>query len=275
MSFILRVRDENGNVTDIPCMVGPRGMRGDTGAAFTYADFTQEQLAALKGEKGDKGDAFTYEDFTEEQLESLKQGPIGPPGADGASVTIESVVESVEDGGSNVVTFSDGTSITIKNGSKGSSGSNGAPGASGSDGVGIQSVEQTTTSSSDGGSNVITVTKTDGSKSTFTVKNGSKGSQGPPGETGPNAVSAETATAMNGILKGNGSNVAVAVAGTDYASPANLNTKMNRTTSVNEADANYTTLMARGEKLMAKADFDAVTDWSTELVNGAIAWGYE
>ena len=60
----------------------------------------------------------------------------------------------------------------------------GPPGASGSDGVGIQSVEQTTTSSSDGGSNVITVTKTDGSKSTFTVKNGSKGSQGEKGDTG-------------------------------------------------------------------------------------------
>lgn len=51
-------------------------------------------------------------------------------------------------------------------------------------------------------------------------------------------------------------------------------TLINRTTAVNEADTNYTTLMARGEKLMAKADFDAVTDWSTELVNGAIAWGY-
>ena len=54
-----------------------------------------------------------------------------------------------------------------------------------------------------------------------------------------------------------------------------INTRMNRTTNVNASDTNYTTLMARGEKLMAKADFDAVTDWSTELVNGAIAWGYE
>lgn len=54
-----------------------------------------------------------------------------------------------------------------------------------------------------------------------------------------------------------------------------LNTKVNRTTAVNEADANYTTLMARGEKLLPKADFDSVTDWSQHLVNGAIAWGYE
>ena len=59
------------------------------------------------------------------------------------------------------------------------------------------------------------------------------------------------------------------------ATTNDIHTAINRTTAVNEADTNYTTLMARGEKLMAKAAFDAVTDWSTELVNGAIAWGYE
>lgn len=51
----------------------------------------------------------------------------------------------------------------------------------GEDGVGIQSIEQTTTSNADGGDNVLTVTKTDGTKSTFTVKNGIKGD---PGESG-------------------------------------------------------------------------------------------
>ena len=54
-----------------------------------------------------------------------------------------------------------------------------------------------------------------------------------------------------------------------------INTRMNRTTNVNASDTNYTTLMTRGEKLMAQADFDAVTDWSQHLVDGAIAWGYE
>ena len=34
---------------------GPRGEKGDKGDAFTYSDFTAEQLAALKGEKGDTG----------------------------------------------------------------------------------------------------------------------------------------------------------------------------------------------------------------------------
>ena len=48
-------------------------------------------------------------------------------------------------------------------------------GAKGDAGVGIQSVEQTTTSTEDGGVNVVTVTKTDGTSTTFEVRNGSKG----------------------------------------------------------------------------------------------------
>ena len=54
---------------------GVQGEKGDKGDAFTYADFTAEQLAALKGPKGDAGapgytpvkgtDYFTEEDKTE------------------------------------------------------------------------------------------------------------------------------------------------------------------------------------------------------------------
>lgn len=47
---------------------GPQGAKGDKGDAFTYADFTVAQLAALKGEKGDTG----------------AQGPKGDTGATGA-----------------------------------------------------------------------------------------------------------------------------------------------------------------------------------------------
>ncbi len=54
-----------------------------------------------------------------------------------------------------------------------------------------------------------------------------------------------------------------------------INNKVNRTTNVNSADTNYTTLMARGEKLLSAATYDAVSDWSTQLVNGTIAWRYE
>lgn len=59
---------------------------------------------------------------------------------------------------------------------------------SGKDGVGIQSVVQTTTSTEDGGTNVVTVTKTDGTSSTLQVKNGSKGSTGQAGADGHTPV---------------------------------------------------------------------------------------
>ena len=168
------------------------------------------------------------------------KGDKGADGKDGTSITISNISESTADGGTNTVTFSDGSALKVKNGSKGSAGADGrdgapgAPGAPGkdghspvvtatksgktttisvdgtaiatvedgadgkpgadgspgqdgqpgSDGVGIQSVVQTTTSTEDGGANIITVTKTDGTSSTFTVKNGSKGSTGATGQTG-------------------------------------------------------------------------------------------
>lgn len=68
------------------------GIPGEKGEPFTYEDFTEEQLAALKGErgeKGEKGDSFTYADFTPEQLASLK-GEKGDPG-EGASINFDGV----------------------------------------------------------------------------------------------------------------------------------------------------------------------------------------
>ena len=61
---------------------GLQGPKGDKGDAFTYEDFTPEQLAALKGEKGDKGDKG---DKGEQgiQGEIGPQGPQGPQGEQG------------------------------------------------------------------------------------------------------------------------------------------------------------------------------------------------
>ena len=56
---------------------GEKGEKGDTGAQGPKGD---------PGQQGEKGDAFTYTDFTEEQLAALKgpKGDTGPAGADGA-----------------------------------------------------------------------------------------------------------------------------------------------------------------------------------------------
>lgn len=74
-------------------------------------------------------------------------------------------------------------------GETGPEGKQGIPGMDGQDGIGIQSVEQTTTSTEDGGTNVVTATKTDGTTSTFYVRNGSQGSTGPAGSDGQDGVS--------------------------------------------------------------------------------------
>ena len=73
---------------------GPQGPKGETGPR------------GLQGEKGDKGNAFTYSDFTAEQLTSLKgekgdtgpQGPKGeqgPAGQDGTSYTVNGLYSTL------------------------------------------------------------------------------------------------------------------------------------------------------------------------------------
>lgn len=74
----------------------------------------------------------------------------------------------------------------------------------------------------------------------------------------------------SGILKGNGSSVSAAVPGTDYTTPANVSTQIQnligRTNAVNQANTNYTTLMARGIKV--------VSSDTSPGVNGAISFTY-
>lgn len=57
-------------------------------------------------------------------------------------------------------------------------GKQGEKGERGDNGTSIVSVEQTTISSDDGGTNVITTTLSDGKQTTFNIKNGSKGEKG-------------------------------------------------------------------------------------------------
>lgn len=63
------------------------GLKGPKGDAFTYADFTAEQLAELKGPKGD---AFEYSDFTPAQLAALK----GDPGTPATVTSTETVYQA-------------------------------------------------------------------------------------------------------------------------------------------------------------------------------------
>lgn len=70
----------------------------------------------------------------------------------------------------------------------GKDGVDGKDGINGVDGVGISSIVQTTTSTVDNENNIITVTLSNGNTSTFTIKNGSKGSTGDKGDAGKTPV---------------------------------------------------------------------------------------
>lgn len=157
--------------------------------------------------------------------EDGKDGLPGSGGSDGAGiVSIEQTTTSTESGGTNIITatLSNGqvSTFNIKNGAKGSAGANGNDGADGSDGVGIVSIEQTTTSPDDSGNNVVTVILSDGTVSTFKVKNGSKGSVGANGANGANAtingVNSLTLNTTNGITKSqSGSTMTIGASLTD------------------------------------------------------------
>lgn len=65
-------------------VVGDTGEKGDTGDAFTYDDFTPEQLAGLKGETGDTGPAGPKGD-TGDKGETGETGNKGDTGETGAT----------------------------------------------------------------------------------------------------------------------------------------------------------------------------------------------
>lgn len=61
---------------------GPQGIQGLTGNKGSKGDRGEKGDKGDKGEKGEKGNAFTYNDFTPEQLNNLK-GPKGEQGIPG------------------------------------------------------------------------------------------------------------------------------------------------------------------------------------------------
>ncbi|MBR2715466.1 MAG: collagen-like protein, partial [Ruminococcus sp.] len=74
----------------------------------------------------------------------------GDDGNDGTSISIDNINESADDDGNNIITFSDGNTLSIKNGSKGSQGEKGEKGDKGDTGA----------QGKDGSSASITVSET-------------------------------------------------------------------------------------------------------------------
>lgn len=126
-----------------------KGDKGDPGAsayeiacAGGFEGTEEEWIASLKGDKGasgNDGQSVTHNwNGTVLEVSSASgtssadlKGEAGYTPQknvdyfDGTSVSVQSVSESDENGGSNIVTFTDGKTLTIKNGSKGDKGEQG------------------------------------------------------------------------------------------------------------------------------------------------------
>ena len=90
---VITVSDSSGTTT----ATITNGAKGETGA---------QGPQGIKGDPGAKGDT----------------GAKGDKGDPGTSISITGTTESTDDGGNNTITFSDGTTLTIKNGKTGSAG---------------------------------------------------------------------------------------------------------------------------------------------------------
>lgn len=168
---------------------GPlQGAKGDAGPEGPKGD---------PGEQGPKGDTGP----------EGPQGPQGDPGPQGPK------------------------------GDTGDPGADGAPGAQGPAGTAATIAVGTVTASDPGSTPQVTNSGT-ASAAVFDFvlprgaqgpagadgapgADGQDGAQGPQGPAGPNEVSTTTTTNITGLLKGNGTTVQQAVAGTDYAKPSN------------------------------------------------------
>lgn len=152
---------------------GVNGTNGSDGTGIT--DITQS------------GSTLTVHlsDGTTRSFTIPSSGSSGGSGADG--VGIANITQS---GNILTINLTDGThyDFTIST----VTGPEGPQGPQGEAGVGIQSIEQTTTSDEDGGTNVITCTLTDGTVSTFNIKNGSRGADGTSGGSSEGATSGYT-----------------------------------------------------------------------------------
>lgn len=170
---------------------GPAGPSAyELAVANGFTGTPEEWLESLAGPEGPPGPA------------GGPQGPVGPAGATGpAGSAGRGVVSVTRVGGDGTagtvdtyrVLFTDdsATEFQVRNGAngeqgpRGPAGGTGSTGAAGADGRAITSVARTSGTGAAGTLDTYTVLFSDGSTTTFQVRNGANGATGPAGPAGP------------------------------------------------------------------------------------------
>lgn len=164
---------------------GVDGVNGEDGVDVIGAEIDDNDHLIIKLSNNTTIDAGIVVGADGKDGTNGTDGKDGANGTDGTSVTVASVTESTEDGGNNIITFSDGKSITIKNGSKGKDGQNGANGTDGKDGQDGTSVTHSWNGT------VLTVTSKSGTSSAdLKGEDGKDGANGKDGSNGKDGISA-------------------------------------------------------------------------------------
>lgn len=173
---------------------GPTGPKGDTGPQGPQGVQGATGPAGPQGPKGDTGEGLTIKGRYD-TLEALESAVPSPAAGDnyyvGTAAPYAVYTFTGTDGWLNGGPLQGAKGDTGPAGPQGAAGPQGEPGPAG--------------------------------------PAGAQGAPGPQGEPGPNELSGSTATAFAGLLKGNGAKVTTAVAGTDYATPAQLEGKLDKT----------------------------------------------
>ena len=105
--IIEAMKPEVGSYVDQILADDPDRFKGEKGDKFTVNDFTEEEFNSLRGSDGQP---FVFENFTTEQLENLK---------------LKISESTVNENNETIVTFNDGSTLTIPRGAQGEKGEDG------------------------------------------------------------------------------------------------------------------------------------------------------
>lgn len=195
-SFAIRNGEQGAtgvSVSNVEQTTTSTASSGTNVITVTLSDGTQKSFNVWNGAKGDKGDT-------------------GEKGATGDAFHFDAMGtlagrDSYNDEAMGFAYLdTENGNIYIKNSDTSADWTDPIPfrGEAGADGVSITSVEQTTTSTASEGTNVITVTLSDGQTFTFNVKNGSAGATGATGADGSPGV--QGPAGVNGLTPYIGTN---------------------------------------------------------------------